>query len=428
MGHLGNLKAEYRALAARLGTGIMAFPAPDDPRAFAGFQEVLEILYPPDLAALAARLPLRPASVEDLARRLGIPVATLRPQLDAMCDRGIAMDLVNPKTGEARYFLSPPLGGFVEFAFMRAHDAVPKRRLAEALEAYFHGDETFAREVFDRATPIGRAVVHEGGLEEDTPDVLEWERATELIREARTRAVSLCYCRHKAQHLERACDAPVEACLSLNAGAEFVARRGFGRGLDILAAARARGLVQIADNVQRRPVYICNCCACCCEQLQAINTYGLPGVRASGFLPVVDEARCKGCARCARACPVTALTMAARRVAATRQNRLTPGVDEARCLGCGVCADVCPNQALRMRRAARPQVPRNGLERALLMALERGCLAELLLEGGTSRGARFLREVLHTLEGLPPVQRALANEQLRSRFVSFVLRAGRAGA
>ncbi len=73
----------------------------------------------------------------------------------------------------------------------------------------------------------------------------------------------------------------MEICLSLNGGAEFVVRRGFGRAIeratrrcDILAASRARGLVQIADNVQSRPTFVCNCCGCCCEQLQGGQPLG----------------------------------------------------------------------------------------------------------------------------------------------------------
>ena len=57
-------------------------------------------------------------------------------------------------------------------------------------------------------------------------------RATSLIENARSVAVSICYCRHKAQHLGKVCDAPKEICLTLNAGADFVIRRKFGRRIN----------------------------------------------------------------------------------------------------------------------------------------------------------------------------------------------------
>jgi hypothetical protein len=73
------------------------------------------------------------------------------------------------------------------------------------------------------------------------------------------------------------------------------------------------------------------------------------------------------------------------------------------------------------RRPDVPEVPANGLERVVRMALERGQLGQLLFDQGESRGARFLGEVLSALGQLPVAQQALAHEQLRSRFVRFLL-------
>ncbi|MGB6335252.1 MAG: 4Fe-4S binding protein, partial [Thermoanaerobaculia bacterium] len=317
MGHLGHLKTEYQDLVHRLDAGVVGLPEPAAEEAELGRRKILEILFSPEDAALAAKMPVRPAKLETVAARTGIAADELEPRLDALCDRGIVMDLVHPKTGETRYLLAPPVVGFFEFSFMRAHEDYPRRELAEAMDAYMHGDDAFAREVFGGDTVIGRAMVNEEELADDPlPEVLDWERATNLIEEADALSVSYCYCRHKAEHLDEQCDAPQEICLSLNGGAEFVLRRGFGRVIErreareILEQARERGLVQIADNVQQRPSYICNCCSCCCAQLRAIHEYDLPAVTPSGFAPQMDEDLCKGCSRCARACPVTAITMA----------------------------------------------------------------------------------------------------------------------
>jgi Pyruvate/2-oxoacid:ferredoxin oxidoreductase delta subunit len=429
MGHLHSLPPEYRALAGRLDAAPMALPQPRDPRAWDGWREILEILYTPEEAALAARLPLKPAPLDQLAASLGIPAAELAPRLEAMCDKGIVMDLRNAQTGRVKYVLAPPLGGFFEFSMMRAHDAIPKQRMAEALAAYCDGDAAFAREVFDRDTVIGRTVVHETALADETPDVLAWERATAVLEDARAIAVSTCYCRHAASHLGEACDAPVQTCFTLNGGADFVVRRSFGRAadkveaLELLHRAREAGLVQIADNVQQRPAFLCNCCGCCCHQLKAINRFGLDdAVNRSGFVPCCDETACKGCGRCARACPITAIRMEPRPTARSRRNRLVPAIADDRCLGCGVCADTCRNHALVMRRGGeRPAVPANSMERVVRMSLERGLLSQLVFDEGGSRGARFLGRVVDAIAALPPVQQALATEQLRSRFVRFAV-------
>ncbi|MBI2901365.1 MAG: 4Fe-4S dicluster domain-containing protein [Planctomycetes bacterium] len=429
MGHLRHIKQEYRELVHRLEAGQVALPEPDDPRAWEGWREILEILYSPEDAALAAKMPVRPSRIEKISERVGIPPDQLRPVLDRMCERGLVLDLVHPETGAVKYLLAPPVVGFFEFSMMRVKDGIPKKRMAEALDAYVRFDDAFAREVFGGETVIGRTLMHESVWDDEPPpDVLDWERATAIVEDARAHSVSLCYCRHKAEHLGHACDAPSDNCLSLNGGAEFVARRGFGRkiekaeALDLLHASRERGLVQIADNVMNRPTYICNCCGCCCGQLQGINRYDLPAVNPSGFVPVSDLARCRGCSRCSRACPVTAIAMLARRVDAKRKNELEPRIDLDRCIGCGLCVDACPSDAMHVkRREERPAVPVNTIERSLRMAIERGKLPHLLFDEGEGRGSRFLNRVLQALAALPPAQKALASEQVRSRFVRYAL-------
>ncbi len=428
MGHMGQLKQEYRGLMERLDHLPVGMPRPEDERALEGWRELLEVMYSPEEAALASRMPMMPTPLSKLARRFDMPEQELRRKLEPLCDKGLVMDLVSRSTGATKYLLAPPVVGFFEFSMMRAHDMFDKLSVAKAMDAYMHGDDTFAREVFGNDTVVGRAMVHEDVLAADMPEVLDWERTTKLIEESEQLAVSQCYCRHKAAHLGKACDAPQEICLSLNNGAEFVIRRGFGRpinkqqALSIVTKARKLGLVQIADNVKNEPAYVCNCCACCCGQLSAINEFGLRAVNPSGFEPQHDPEECKGCSRCSRACPVAAIAMTPERTGGKRKNELYPVFDSELCIGCGVCATTCKQEAIRMERGAEPShVPVNTIERVVRQMLERGRLADLLFDESESRGAAFLNHAVRAITHLPPAERALASEQVKSRFVSFVV-------
>jgi NAD-dependent dihydropyrimidine dehydrogenase PreA subunit len=351
MGHSGHLKAHHEALAERLNRGLIGFPKPEAGEARRGWQEILEILFDEEEARLAVHLPLLPAPLHDIAKRAHQSPEVTKALLDRMADKGLVMDLIHPKTGKTRYLLAPPVIGFFEFSLMRARDSIPKKELSLALSAYCHQDSAFAREAFRGDTVLGRAMVEESRLSPDLlPDVLPWERASELIADAQSLAVSLCYCRHKAQHAGTACDAPQDVCLSMNGGADFVIRRSFGRAIDrgealaILQQCKEKELVQIADNVMEQPTYLCNCCGCCCGQLSAINEFGLDAVNKSGFIPEIDAHHCNGCGKCARACPIGAIDMKPIRQVGDRKNQLLATVSQDRCIGCGVCSRSCPER------------------------------------------------------------------------------------
>ena len=145
--------------------------------------------------------------------------------------------------------------------------------------------------------------------------VLDYERASEVIRTATHRGIGVCYCRHKMQHMGRACQAPMDICMTFNATADSLTRHGYARlvdvaeGLDLLQQAYDNNLVQFGENVRAGVNFICNCCGCCCEAMIAARKFGLLNpVHTTNFLPEVNRSLCNGCGKCVNACPVEAMT------------------------------------------------------------------------------------------------------------------------
>ncbi|MFO7607759.1 MAG: 4Fe-4S binding protein, partial [Candidatus Krumholzibacteriia bacterium] len=179
-----------------------------------------------------------------------------------------------------------------------------------------------------------------------------------------------------------------------------------------------QGLVQFGENVQQRVSFICNCCGCCCEALVAQKKFAhLHPVHTTGFLPVVDAEACTGCGLCVEACPVDALALVAA-ADPVRPGRQAARVDQDVCLGCGVCVRACSRGGLRLeRRAARVITPVNAAHRYVLMAAERGTLQDLIFDNRVLFSHRALAALLGAVLKLPPVKRAMASEQMKSRYL-----------
>jgi len=424
MGHSVNADREYRLLQQRLDRHMTG--APDSPT----FMKILRLLFGPDEAELARRIPSRPTALDVLSRKLSIPGDELDDKLTEMAQRGVVLDFEH---NGRRYFSLPPVViGFFEMVFMRARDDLPMAELAGLFEQYMSEDDRFARSVFQGQTQIGRTLVREEALPEtDHTEILDWERASHIVQSASAIAVSLCTCRHVASHLGKACAAPQRTCLSLNYAAETLVRNGqaqpltSGEAMRLLGVCKEAGLAQTGDNVQRKVTYICNCCGCCCGFIQAIKRFDLRNaIASSNWIAEIDPSRCKGCGKCAKACPLGAIEYAEQGTDATKRKWAVR--HETLCLGCGICCSVCKSGGISLKpRARRVFTPETVFDRVVSMAIERGKLADLLFEDPGRLSHRALGRVLGMLERSPPFKAGMAIKPLRSAFLSAMVTAAK---
>ena len=408
-------KASYEQLSRRLNK----FPVGAPPSEL--FYDILAMLFTEREARLVSRLPVAPFKAADAARAWATDTPQAERELDRLVERSLLIDTCFE--GERRYFLPPPMAGFFEFSMMRTDGRLDKQTLAELFHRYMNVEDDFVRELYEPGeTQLGRALVHEPALDlDDDLHVLDFERASAIIGDASHLGVGLCYCRHKMEHVGKACEAPLELCLSLNAAAETLIRQGVVRpidrveGLDLLAEAYEHDLVQFAENVRQGVNFICNCCRCCCETMIAARRFAvLRPVHTTRFMPVLDEQACSGCGRCTEVCPVEAMTQELPGVA--------PVVDRSVCIGCGVCSRSCARRAILLTvRPERIITPLDSAHRTVVMAIERGKLQNLIFSEQGLASHRALAAVLGVILRLPPVKQIMASEQIKSRYLEGLI-------
>ena len=421
MAHLA-ARSGYDRLVRRLNKGPQG--APPSELLF----EILKMLMSEKEAALVALVPFKPFTAKTAARAWKMGAAEAQKALDALASRALLVDIEGRRN--RYYVLPPPMAGFFEFSMMRLRGDLDQKVLAQLYYQYITVEEDFIKALFTRGeTQLGRTFVNEAVLSnENALHVLDYERASEVVRMASHRGIGLCYCRHKMEHAGRACDAPLDICMTFDTTAQSLVRHGHARavdaaeGLELLHRAWESDLVQFGENVRESVNFICNCCGCCCEAMIAARRFAvMHPIHTTPFLPAVDEAACNGCARCVRTCPVEAMsTVSANDPRNPR--RMVARLDAERCLGCGLCVRACRDGGVRLRRkGSRKLTPRNGAHRAVLMAVERGKLQELIFDNQVLWSHRALSAVLGAILRLPPVKRALATEQVRSRYLEALV-------
>jgi len=392
--------------------------------------KILTLLFSEKEAGLISQLPIHPFSSAHAARLWRVREVEAARLLDGLADRALLLDM-EQENGEKLYVLPPPMAGFFEFSLMRARSDIDQQGLSDLYYQYLNVEEDFIKELCTQGTTrLGRIFIDEESIPPaHVTRVLDYERASEVVRSARTIGVANCYCRTKMSHLVRACSAPLEACLTFDTVAESLIRHEHARQLDaaecldLLQKSREQNLVQFGENVQGGVSFLCNCCGCCCEALVAARKFcNLRPVHTTNFLPRIKRDVCSGCGKCVDVCPAEALGLVSANEPQHHGQRkavLAPG----RCLGCGVCVRVCRDGALSLvPRPARVITPVDTAHRVVQMAVERGKLQHLIWENRALFSHRALAAVVGVILRLPVLQQALAKSQMGSRYLDSMIR------
>ena len=415
MGHLTSRDA-YRNLEDRINWFTQGAPPSET------LTKILKLLFTEKEAKWVAMLPIRPFSLKKAAQIWGTTEGKAEKLLDHLCEKGLLVDSYHD--GVRQFVLPPPMIGFFEFALMRTRGDIDQKYLSGLFYQYLNVEEDFIKNLFfGMETKLGRVFVQEPVLlTEKANHILDYERATHIIEEAKYVGVGICYCRHKNLHLGIPCkqNAPLETCLTFDNIARSLSEHGgYSRLIskeeakDILQMSYEHNLVQIGENVREHPAFMCNCCGCCCEALGAAKKFSpMQPIETTNYLPEIQTETCISCGKCSRVCPILAISMKEKR----------PVVDKDICLGCGVCARNCPTKAIILkRRPVQVITPVNSTHRFVMQAIEKGTLQNLIFDNQAFANHRAMAAVFGTILKLPPVKQALASKQFKSVYLDNLL-------
>ena len=411
-------KSAYKKLEERLNRFPQGAPPSET------LYKILNILFNKKEAELVSQLPIKPFTINTASRIWKLNKANTEKVLNELAGKALLMD--SEHKGIKKYTLPPPMAGFFEFSLMRTRKDIDQKLLSELFYQYLNVEEDFVKDLFiGSETLLGRTFVQEEVLSKDNLiSILDYEKASHIIKTASYIGISMCYCRHKMEHLGKACNAPKDICMTFNNVAKSLIKHDYARRvessecMELLHKAYDYNLVQCGENVKNNVSFICNCCSCCCEFLLAAKKFGmLHPVQTTSFIPKIDEDKCIGCGKCIKTCPIEAIEWVSNDDETNNKPKKVK-INEEICLGCGICVKACSNKSITLeRRKEQVITPVNSVHRIVLMAIEKGKLQELIFDNQAFGSHRAMAAVLGAILKLPPIKQMMASKQMKSIYL-----------
>jgi Pyruvate/2-oxoacid:ferredoxin oxidoreductase delta subunit len=302
-------------------------------------------------------LPFIGKTASYLARMEHRPIEDVKPILDNLAFQKRAVLCFGPDN-RRKYALMPITGGIFEMVLISyTMDTLTDwhRRFIELFEALYETGYTvdYAHVLPPpvRYLPVGKAL-------DAHPMALPSDRLQIVLDEFDTFGVGNCQCRMAMRVMGRGCDKPIANCTVMGQWAEQGIERGYLKrvskkeAFEIKREAESYGMVNWMMNVaSSKGQSSCSCCGCCCHGLRAIKEFNAPGfIAPPHFLPKFDLEKCSYCGKCAKTCPMEAITVDMQ--AKIHRHRVE------RCIGCGLCMLSCEvKKAIQMDPVPHYKMP-----------------------------------------------------------------------
>ncbi|MBW2621694.1 MAG: 4Fe-4S binding protein [Deltaproteobacteria bacterium] len=280
----------------------------------------------------------------EIAEAENRPVDEIKAIMDGLAfDKFIIMTIGNEE--DMRYLLQPILPGAWETIVIRPRMAdlndFQKKFIELFLPLYETGFTTLflgRRKPGIRYLPVGQSIRH-------NQRALPADISAEIFQNFDDFALGLCQCRMGAELAGNSCGRPMDNCLQMGAFARHLLtldnrmrRIDRQEAIDIKVEAEESGLVSWTSAMPGPDSNSsCSCCGCCCMMMRTISEFNAPGYIAPPlYIPQVDNDKCTYCGKCAKACPMGAMTVDTK--------SKTRSYAAVRCVGCGLCYAACDKE------------------------------------------------------------------------------------